>query len=268
MSEAVLAEHARLLAAVAEAGALARAAFSAGVSCSSWDKAPGQIVTETDLAVDRLLHARLIAGRAGFAWLSEEAADDPTRFTAPRVWVVDPIDGTRAFARGIPEFAIAVALVEDGQAVAGVVYNPATDELFEATRGGGARLNGRAIRVGAHPSIAGARLLTSRRHLDESPAAVAFAEAEIVAVRSIAYRMALVAAGTFDAMLTLRPKSDWDLAAAALVVSEAGGVVSDTGGAALAYNRASPRHASAIAANPTLQAALIAALGGFRGHNT
>ncbi|MSP67372.1 MAG: 3'(2'),5'-bisphosphate nucleotidase CysQ [Alphaproteobacteria bacterium] len=259
MSEGILVEHSRLLAAVAEAGALARAAFGGDVK--SWDKAPGQIVTETDLAVDRLLYARLKAGRAGFAWLSEEGADDPTRFTAPRVWVVDPIDGTRAFACGIPEFAIAAALVEDGQAVAGAVYNPATDELFEATLGGGARLNGRTIRVGTHPGIAGARLLTSRRHLDESPASAAFAEAEIVAVRSIAYRMALVAAGTFDAMLTLRPKSDWDLAAAALVVSEAGGVVSDTGGAALAYNRASLRHASAIAANPTLQAALIAALG-------
>jgi myo-inositol-1(or 4)-monophosphatase len=263
VSEPTQAAHARLLAAVREAGALAQAAF--GAPMRAWDKAPGQIVTATDLEVDRLLHDRLAAGRADTAWLSEEAADDPARSRARHVWVVDPIDGTRAFARGIPEFAIAVALVEGGRPVAGAVFNPATGELFEATAGGGARLNGAPIRIGGHAAIVGARLLTSRRHLSEHPAEGAFAGAEIVAIRSIAYRMALVAAGRFDAMLTLRPKSDWDLVAAELLVREAGGVVSDTAGLALRYNGLSARHPNAVAANGALQGAIVAALAGRRG---
>ena len=248
-----------LVAAVREAGALALRHFEAGVE--SWEKKPGDPVTEADLAVDALLRRRLAGARPDYAWLSEESEDDLARLDRRRVWVVDPIDGTRAFVKRRPQFAVCAALVEDGRAVLGAVFNPATDEMFEASAGGGAFLNGEPIKTTNKKGLAQARLLASRRTFENREWIELAPGADFTSMNSIAYRMALVAAGRFDATVSLSPKSDWDIAAADLVVHEAGGICTSAGGGEFGYNRRSTRHASVIAAGPALHAELVALLG-------
>lgn len=249
------ADAALLIDAVRAAGACALDFF--GRSPAAWDKRPGDPVSEADIAVNDLLKARLLDQRPGYGWLSEESEDDPARLSSARVWVVDPIDGTRAFLKAKPEFAVSAALVADGRPQAAAVFNPATGEFFEAVAGGGARLNGTAIRTSHRTGLAGARLLTVRRALDRARHPDAFARTEATASGSIAYRLALVAAGRFDGVVSLSRKSDWDIAAAELLVHEAGGRVTTTEGAPFRYNRAALRHPSVIAAGAGLHAKLL-----------
>src|SRR3989338_1294718 len=144
--------------AVREAGAIAMRFYQ--TDHKQWSKAHDNTpVTEADIEVNELLHARLAVARPDYGWLSEETEDDSSRLTQPRVWVVDPIDGTRAFAKGRPHFVISVALVENGRPVLAVLFNPAMDEFFEAEAGKGARLNGRPIHVGDCDRIEGCRMI-------------------------------------------------------------------------------------------------------------
>lgn len=249
-----------LLDAVQEAGALAMRHFTDGTR--HWEKKPGDPVSEADLAVDRLLQARLAGARPDYGWLSEETADDRVRVTRSRTWVVDPIDGTRAFVKGRPEFAVCAALVEDGEPVLGAVFNPATAEYFTAEAGGGARLNGHPIHASAHCGLEHLRLLASKRTFEHHAWLKRVPAAEFQQLNSIAYRMALVAAGRFEASVSLSEKADWDIAAADLIVREAGGAVTTTDGRGLRYNRPHPRHDSVIAAAPGVHAALIELLRG------
>ena len=158
-------DHALLIDAAREAGAIAMNFF--GKPVETWEKSPGQPVSAADIAVNRRLAERLRGARPDYGWLSEEDADADKRFATPAQWVVDPIDGTRAFLKQIPEFAVCAALVEDGEPVAGVVYNPAAEELYEATRGGGARLNDRPIAASGETDLARAHYLASRRTLEK-----------------------------------------------------------------------------------------------------
>lgn len=232
--------------AVRAAGALARDYFEKGAK--SWDKAHNDPVSEADLALDRLLHDRLIGARPGYGWMSEESVDNAARLGAERLWVVDPIDGTRAFIKHLPEFSVSVALVERGRPVLGAVYNPITEEYFAASAGGGATLNGATIRASGATSLLKARLLASRsRHFKHTPWEQATAGASYSYRNSIAYRMALVAAGRYEAAISLSPKSDWDIAAAYLIVAEAGGITSTREGQGFHFNQATPRHPSVIA---------------------
>lgn len=248
-------DHELLVAAVREAGALALRYFVGSVK--SWEKAPGDPVSEADLAVDALLREHLMGPRPGYGWLSEESEDDGSRRGDAPVWIVDPIDGTRAFLRKRPEFSVSVALVMGGRPVAAAVFNPATDELFEAEVDRGARLNGDPTRVSAQENVAGATLIANRRVFLWSPGAAA---AEFQFVNSMAYRMALVAAGRADATLSMSAKSDWDVAAADLIVREAGGLVTTANGAALAFDNDHVTHASILAAGPALHTEIIAGL--------
>lgn len=248
-------DHELLAAAVREAGALALRYYEGPVK--SWDKQPGDPVSEADLAVNELLRARLGGARPGYGWLSEESDDDGSRRGSAPLWIADPIDGTRAFLRKHPEFSVSVALAVDGRPVAGVVFNPATDEFFDGEAGRGARLNGAPIRVSARVGITGATLIANRRAFRWSPDAGA---AKFEFVNSMAYRMALVAAGRADATVSLSAKSDWDVAAADLIVREAGGLVSTTAGAPLTYNSDHVTHPSILAAGPQLHAEIIAGL--------
>jgi myo-inositol-1(or 4)-monophosphatase len=245
--------------AVGAAGTLALEHFK--TDRRHWYKAPGQVVTAADLAVDRLLHDRLRGARPGDGWLSEERADDRSRLTTRRLWVVDPIDGTRAFADGVPQFSISVGLLLDGEPVLGAVLNPATAEYFEATRGGGAWLGAERLRVSAHPSLAGARLLSSRTEMHRRRWPRLIPEAHITAIGSLAYKLALVAAGRFDGLLSLRPSHDWDLAAALLLVREAGGLITAADGAPIVLNLPTLRHPGlAAAGTPALHHALVTRL--------
>lgn len=153
-------DEALLHGAVRAAGALALSFFGSGIV--GRQKADNTPVSDADLEVNRLLHASLKGPRPDYGWLSEESVDDPSRLDAARVWIVDPIDGTRAFLAGTPEWTIAVALVEHGKPVLAAVFNPATAEMFTARRGCGAFLNGEPISVTTHEGIEGARMIATK----------------------------------------------------------------------------------------------------------
>lgn len=241
--------------AVREGGALARRYFERGFK--SWEKKPGDPVSEADLEVDALLREALGEERPTYGWLSEETEDNPDRLSRAKVWIVDPIDGTRAFVKGKPQFTVCAALVEHGAAVLGAVFNPMTDEFFFAEAGTGALLNGKSIQVSGAESLDGARLLASRRTFENHHWTDFLPDANFESVNSIAYRMVLVAGGGHDATVSLAGKSDWDIAAADLIVREAGGLCTDADGHAFIYNGKTARHASVLAATPALHGPLL-----------
>lgn len=251
-----------LVATVREAGAIARAGFE-GVS-KSWEKSKGNPVTETDLAVDAFLRERCCAARADYGWLSEESADNTERLSKARVFVVDPIDGTLAFIKRKPEFTICAAVVEAGVPVAAAIYNPMTEEMFAATRGGGATLNGAAITVTARGELEGCRMLVAQDVIKHPAWPRPWPVMDLGKRASIAYRMALVANGTYDAMMALSSKHEWDSAAGTLIVQEAGGLATLHSGAALPYNQPIPHHRSLICAGPALHAAILERTGHLR----
>ena len=246
-----------LEAAVREAGAIALRYFDAG-DTRQWNKKPGDPVSDADLAVDKCLHERLMGARPAYGWLSEESADDGSRHTQDRTWLVDPIDGTRAFLNGWPEFCVSVALVAEGRPRIGVVFNPATDEFFSARAEHGARLNGAVIKASSRKGLDGARLLATRSSFERHGWISRARDLEFHRLGSIAYRMALVAAGRYDAAISLSAKSDWDIAAAHLLVLEAGGKVTNAAGEEIRYDTLGARHPSVIAAAPGLFAPLMA----------
>lgn len=215
-------------------------------------------VTEADLAVNRMLHAELLAARPDYGWLSEETPDDTARLARPRVFVVDPIDGTRAFMAGENAFSHALAVVENGVPVAGVVHLPALGLTYAATAGGAATRNGVAIACGARGDADEGTVLASSSSLapEHWPGGAPRLRRHFRA--SLAWRFCLVADGSFDATLTLRPAWEWDIAAGALIAERAGAVVTDAAGAALAFNRPRPQTQGAVAAGPALHAALMA----------
>ena len=248
-------DHALLLEAVSLAGALAMRRF--GKAQRIWQKGRAHRTCEADIEVDTLLHDHLLGARPSYGWLSEETEDNADRLACPRLWVVDPIDGTNSYLNGLPEFAISVALVEGHETIAAGVFNPAKAELFDATQGGGARLNGVTINVSAAADPAHFSLLVSRSECHEDGWPERFPPGTVHPISSIAYKLALVAAGRFDAAGSAWPKSDWDIAAGDLLVREAGGLITTMRGQPLPYNRPKPRHPTCLAANPTLHAALI-----------
>jgi myo-inositol-1(or 4)-monophosphatase len=248
---------------VREAGKIAKAFY--GGAYKKWDKGKGNPVTEADLAVDKFLGEHFRAARPSYGWLSEETEDDSTRLTAQAVFVVDPIDGTVAFMKGRPHFTICAGVVSDGVPVAGAVYNPITEECFTAHRAGGAFLNGVPAAVSGRASVEHCRMLGDKPMFAHpawnTPPNVPWPPMEIETRNSIAYRMALVACGQFDAMMALSAKHDWDLAAAEIIVSEAGGIVTTHSGAKLLYNRENTLQPSVVAAGPKLHRLLLERIG-------
>jgi myo-inositol-1(or 4)-monophosphatase len=244
---------ARLAAAVKDAGALALSFFRGPLK--SWTKGEGDSpVTEADIASNDLLRSRLVAGDDG--WLSEESENDPTRLAARRVWVVDPIDGTRAFMAGREDWSVSVALVEAGRPVVAALFAPATDEMFVATAGGGATRNGAPIRASTGGGLDGARIGGPKRMLDR----MALQVPPIVPmprVHSLALRFARVADGVLDVAIAGGNSHDWDLAAADLLVHEAGGVMTALDGRVPIYNQPEPAHGVLIAGARGRHAAVI-----------
>jgi myo-inositol-1(or 4)-monophosphatase len=240
-----------------EAGELA--VTTAKGTMKRWMKAGSSPVSEADLAVDRFLATRLppLAPEAG--WLSEETEDNPARLSARKVWVVDPIDGTRAFLDNRPDWTVSIALVEDGRPSVAALYAPITNEMFLATQDGGATRNGLALKAAQADGLAGMRIAGPKSHL-ERLCEIDPSVRPQPKVFSLALRAARVASGEFDAALASRNSHDWDLAAADLLVHEAGGTITDLDGAIITYNRPDPVHGTLIAASPGRHRALLGAL--------
>ena len=216
-----------------------------------WEKAPGDPVSEIDLAVDRQLRAALADLLPDAGWLSEETADRPDRLECDHVWVVDPIDGTRDYIRGRRGWAVSVALVERGRVVLGVLDAPARGETWTATLGGGAWRDGVRLRAGDRTVLTGARVPAD---------ALPKADRDLVAVakpNSIALRVAMVAADEADLVATRRWGHEWDIAAAALIASEAGATVTDALGGAIGFNKPDPRAFGLLVTAPGLHAAAL-----------
>jgi myo-inositol-1(or 4)-monophosphatase len=248
---------------------LEAAARAAGEIALGYAGQPGEVrekpgghgpVSEADLAVNRMLHARLTAARPDYGWLSEESEDRPARLGARRVFIVDPIDGTRAFIAGQPTWTHSLAVAEAGRVVAGVVHAPMLGLTWAAAAGGGARLNGAPIAASRRDEPDGARLLAAGGQLDPARWPGGVPRFHRGFRPSIALRLCLVADGEADAMLTFRETWEWDVAAGHLIVHEAGGTVSDGRGEAIGYNLPHPALPGIIAAGPALHAALLARL--------
>ena len=226
----------------------------------SWLKAGNSPVTEADMATDRFLHDALIAARPGYGWISEES--EPGPLTADnrrrRTFVVDPIDGTRGFMEGSDEWTICVAVVENGLPLAGIVYNPVRDEMFRAAVGCGARCNDTVLSVSRKASLTGARLAASKKAVRTLGQASKDIQARYVP--SLAYRLAGVASGVYDGTISTGRAHIWDIAAAAVIVAEAGGLVTDTNAASPDFTARDCRVPPLVVAGQDLHPQLCAAL--------
>lgn len=216
-----------------------------------WRKAGGSPVSEADLAADRHLSSRLRGAQPNWGWLSEETVDGPERLERSRVFVVDPIDGTRAFLRGEAEWAVSVAVVEAGRPILAALFQPVTDTLFTAIAGRGAFRDGVRLRASERTELAGARISGPKKY-SENPIFRQSSAFIGAVVPSLALRIAHVADGHTDIAYGTGNAHDWDLAAADLLVHEAGGRLTSADGEPIRYNRAVPRHPPLVAAVPGL----------------
>jgi myo-inositol-1(or 4)-monophosphatase len=238
-----------------EAGSLAVAERAKGLKITS--KVGGSPVTSADLAVDALLRDRLLTARPDHGWLSEETPDGAERLTRRRIFVVDPIDGTVAFMKDRPWWCVPIAVVEDGAPIAAVIHVPALNETFEATVGGGARLNGRPIAASDVDTLDDAAVLADARLMEGPHWPEPWPAMRYEKRNALAYRMALVASGAFDAAIALTPKWDWDVCAGALIATEAGAKVSDHHGRPWRFNQPDPRQASLVCSAPALHPLIL-----------
>lgn len=218
-----------------------------------WDKDAGAgPVTEADLAIDKMLHSDLRAARPDYGWLSEETEDNDARQSHDHVFIIDPIDGTRAFIEGSKTFAHSLAIAQKGRVTAAVVFLPMLDRLYVATNTMAASLNGRPIGVSTPSSDQSPTVLATKNNFEATHWKSGTPPFDRHFRSSLAYRLCLVAEGRFDAMLTLRPTWEWDVAAGALIAQRAGATVTDMQGSKPQFNNPSPLLTGMIAAAPDL----------------
>jgi myo-inositol-1(or 4)-monophosphatase len=244
-----------------EAGEIAMRFFRSGLSTSAriWSKAGGSPVTEADVAVDTFLKVRLSGMFPEAGWLSEETADDARRLGRDYVWIVDPIDGTRAYLSGSHDWSVAIALLRGDRPVLGIVYAPAHETMFEAQEGAGARRNSETIAVSRASSLEGISVAGPKPFVDRLGHKVSSIKRP-PRIPSLALRIARVAEGSVDAGLVSSDSRDWDLAAADLILQEAGGALTTLAGDVPRYNQPEPSHGELAAGPKRLHAALLAAI--------
>lgn len=202
------------------------------------DKGYHNPVTTADNAADTRLKEILTETRPEYGWLSEETVDSHKRLKKERVWIVDPLDGTKEFIEGVPHFVVSVALVENGNPIVGVLYNPITAETFTAAKGEGAELNGEEIQCTTEDNVGNMVILNSRSETRRglwAPYDGTFGE--LRAIGSVAYKLGLTAAGQADIFASLRPKNEWDICAGNCIINEAGGKLIDLKGNRVVFNR-------------------------------
>lgn len=222
-----------------------------------WDKGDEGPVTEADHAVNDALAKTLRSARPGYGWLSEETPDDAERLTREHVFILDPIDGTRAFIAGEDSFSHSIAIARYGEVTAGVVFLPALDRMFAAMVDGPATLNGSPIAASRIAGADGATLLTPAANLKPEHWPGGVPDVKRAFRASVAYRLALVAQGRFDGMLSFRQGWEWDIAAGSLIARRAGARVTDRHGAELQFNTQVAKADGLIAAAPGLHQDLL-----------
>jgi myo-inositol-1(or 4)-monophosphatase len=255
MSAQADADLALITSAAKRAGEQALAMRAAGLTTTA--KSDGTPVTDADLAVDDLLRTELGKARPDYGWLSEETADDLERLSRRRLFLVDPIDGTRAYVHGHAWWTISIAVVDRGRPVAGVVHAPDLGDTYRAIKGVGAWLNDRPIHPKPTAAVEGCGLLGDRKMFSHPIWSNPWPEMRVENRNSIAYRLCLVAEGAFDAALAMSSKNEWDLAAADLIATEAGCLVTDHRGRGFRYNRPVPQAPSLVCAGPALHALIL-----------
>ena len=244
-----------------DGGAIAMRYFRSGETTSAriWSKSGGSPVTEADVAVDTFLKVRLSQALPEAAWLSEETADDARRLGKPLVWIVDPIDGTRAYLSGNSDWSVAIALLVDGEPALGIVYAPAHETFYEAVRGGGTTRDGHVIGVSAVECLADVSVTGPKPIVDRLERRVGELK-KAARVPSLALRIARIAEGSIDIGLVSSDARDWDIAAADLLLVEAGGKLTGLDGRSPNYNRPDPVHGELVAVSGRLHPALIEAM--------
>jgi len=252
---ALAAERDLAVRAAREAGAIVRHWYERPITVT--EKGPDHPLTRADLEANACIRDHVSTAFPDDGWLSEETADSSERLSRRRVWVVDPLDGTKEFIQHIPEFCVCIALVEAGRPILGVSYNPATDRLYVAVRGAGTTLNGEPARVSTQASLADAVVMASRsedkrREWDPFKPLM-----RVTLTGSVAFKLAELSTGNGDATFTLTPKNEWDICAGSILVEEAGGRVTGLEGEPLVFNQASPLRPGMIASNGVLHDALL-----------
>ena len=227
----------------------------------TWDKGDGQgPVTQADLEIDEMLRATLLSARPNYGWLSEETEDDAARLSCDTVFIVDPIDGTRAFVEGRETFAHSLAIAHEGRVTDAVIHLPLREKTYSASLGQGAVFNGTPIQTAPRDGLENADILAGKWNTEPGLWRGGVAPFKRHFRSSLAYRLGLVAEGRFDAMITLRSTWEWDVAAGALIVSEAGGIVSDWNNAPARFNNEKPFLDGMIAAGQQLHKQIMAEL--------
>ncbi|MBI4518329.1 MAG: 3'(2'),5'-bisphosphate nucleotidase CysQ [Deltaproteobacteria bacterium] len=242
------------IAAARAAGAVIREIYAAPFDVRH--KGHDNPVTEADLQANERIHGIIHAAFPDDGWLSEETRDQPDRLAKSRVWIIDPLDGTKEFVQHIPEFCVCVALVDGGEPIVGVSYDPIHDEVFAAERGGGLTVNGIPARVSSESALDRARVLASRSEDKRGEWEAYKPHMQVALTGSVAFKLALVAAGRADATFSLTPKNEWDICAGTLLVSEGGGRMTDRACQPLRFNQPDPLRPGLIASNGRLHGPL------------
>jgi myo-inositol-1(or 4)-monophosphatase len=230
-----------------EAGAAIRAFYRDSYTVR--DKGVDNPLTDADLAANAILEQRLHHAYPDFGWLSEESVDDASRLQRGTAWIVDPLDGTKEFTLGIPEFCVSIGLAVDGAPALGVLYNPIADELFVGVVGEGATFNGSPVTVTGHRGLDGARVVCSRTEMKKGMFDRWTDRIALVPVGSVAYKLGLVAAGRAEASFTPQPRNEWDICGGVALIQAAGGRTSTRRGTPFVFNRADPLVDGVVATN-------------------
>ena len=232
--------------AIAQAGDIALKFYDS--SAKKWDKTDGSPVTEADIAVDDFLKKTLLQDRPDYGWLSEETTDDQSRLKCDRVWIVDPIDGTSAFVNRTDQWCLSVALLDHGQITLARILRPLTNQMYRAKQGRGATLNGQNIHTSDRQDLQGCKMMGRKGVFTPSRWAKPWPSMNIDCTTSLALRICLAADGQFDGAISMGKESDWDLAAADLIIREAGGNITNVYGAPIKYNQENPRQSDGVVA--------------------